>query len=357
MFRTGYIIDRRGDLIWFLGLPLFALCFALISQYALSAVAVLSIGLWIEYPHHFATFLRTYGLSDDWRRFRERLIVGPIIILSMTCLGLIYAPLSVALLSLMWNQQHFVMQLHGFTRIYDFKAKTGDASIGGWDFALNWVLYVNMFLASPLFTRLWARQLQKFDVIVTPETVDFVHVVSWSVFAGYLIAYGIHVVYALKSGNAVNPIKYLYIGLTYTVLYIVAWHTASVLVHAVANMIIHGIQYNVIVYWYLRRKVEQEGRKPSWVASLVRPGNTLAFVAIGVLYAVIYQVVRGRPLDEFSFGLFSFMTYSSKPLEISDQLMGSELVMVALLLLPGTLHLYFDSFIWKVRDKHVQGGL
>src|SRR5262245_40550660 len=151
MFRTGYITSPRGDLVWFLGLPIFALFFALASHHWLTAVALLSIALWIEYPHHFATFLRTYALEDDWLRFKERLIVGPIVLLTLALVGFAYAPITMALFVQIWNHQHFVMQLHGFTRIYDFKAKTGAPSTARWDFALNWVLFLTMFIAANIF--------------------------------------------------------------------------------------------------------------------------------------------------------------------------------------------------------------
>ena len=35
LFRSGYIVDRRQDYVWFLGLPIVALVFAFVSgQYA-----------------------------------------------------------------------------------------------------------------------------------------------------------------------------------------------------------------------------------------------------------------------------------------------------------------------------------
>ena len=79
MFQTGYIINPRQDYIWFIGLPLVALAAAIGSQNWLPFVALASINLWITIPHHFATWFRTYGLAEDWRRFKERRIIGPIV--------------------------------------------------------------------------------------------------------------------------------------------------------------------------------------------------------------------------------------------------------------------------------------
>ena len=51
-FKTGYILSPRADLVWFLGLPFFAVAVALGFQAWLPYVAVASINLWITIPHH-----------------------------------------------------------------------------------------------------------------------------------------------------------------------------------------------------------------------------------------------------------------------------------------------------------------
>src|SRR3990172_1630146 len=215
MFRTGYITSFRGGLVWFLGLPFIAVGLALGSQAWLPPIAMVSVALWIEVPHHFTTLLRTYGLTDDWSRFKDRLIIGPLVIVSMTVLGLCYAPLSVALLTSMWNQQHFLMQLHGFSRIYDFKARAGAPDSGKWDMALNWVLYGNMFLTAPLFVKMWLRELYRYHVPVSVEAVETLELLSWSATAVFLVLYAAYQVSSYRKGFALNPVKYLYILLTY----------------------------------------------------------------------------------------------------------------------------------------------
>lgn len=361
MFRTGYITTFRGDLVWFLGLPFFALAMAFASQTWLPPLAIVSVALWIEVPHHFTTFLRTYGLADDWQKFRDRLIIGPIVILSMTALGLVYAPLTVVLLTTIWNQQHFLMQLHGFTRIYDFKARTGAPDTGRWDMTLNWVLYGNMFLTAPLFVKLWIRELYRFNLPITAEAVRWIETLSWTGTIVFVLLYIAYQISSVRKGYAVNPVKFLFILISYGVLYIVAWNTASVLVHAITNTIIHGVQYNVIVYWYIRRKMEQTGTTKGFMATLVRPGNGIFFALFCLLYAVIYQLLSGRPLHHFGFGLVTLTSqYDAIPQLAIDRMnpqTGFEIFAIALLSLPGVLHLYFDSFIWKVRDAKVQRGL
>ena len=98
MFRTGYILNPRADSVWFLGLPFFAVALALGFQAWLPYVAVASINLWVTTPHHYATWVRSYGMPDVWEHFKARLIVGPVAIFSLTAAGLVWAPITLLLL-------------------------------------------------------------------------------------------------------------------------------------------------------------------------------------------------------------------------------------------------------------------
>ena len=93
MFRLGYIINPTADLVWFLGLPFLGVAFALACHQWLPAVAAASIGLWVTIPHHWVTWLRTYGLSEDWQRWKPQLIAGPLVIFGMALLGLFAVPM------------------------------------------------------------------------------------------------------------------------------------------------------------------------------------------------------------------------------------------------------------------------
>ena len=54
LIRSGYIIDRRQDYVWFLGLPLAALAFALVSGQYLPGAALAAIA-----------FMLLLGFADD----------------------------------------------------------------------------------------------------------------------------------------------------------------------------------------------------------------------------------------------------------------------------------------------------
>jgi hypothetical protein len=360
VWRVGYIVNRNADLLWFLTIPFLSLAIAFGCYAWLPAVALASITLWITIPHHFATWVRAYGLAEDRRRWIGPLTVGPILILALTILGLKWAPITVVLVAILWDKQHLLMQQHGLGRIYDFKARTGAKITGRFDLALNWVLFVNLFLTSPFFTPLWLRELYRLHLPLSVEAVRAIHATSWSITLGYLAVYCGHLVWLARRGFGLNPIKYLFLASTYFVWYYTAWHTASALVYAIAGQLMHGIQYIVISYYYTQKRSEQSGER-GWAAFLVRKGNVYAFLGMGVLYALIYQLLVSQPLNNFGFGVLyvqqSYDAVDRFGLASLTQSQAYDLFAAALVQVASLVHYYFDSFIWKVSDAKTRAGL
>jgi hypothetical protein len=361
VFRTGYILTRRLDLFWFLALPLLAAGVALASQRWLNSAALVTFGLWITVPHHFASWLRTYGIPQERRQWGDRLFAGPLVIFLMCLTGLKWAPITTAMLIILWDHQHSLMQQHGFARIYDFKGNTGAPSTGRFDLALNWVLFGNLLLTSPLFLPTFVRELYRLRLAVSLETVRSVVAVSWTVTAAYAVVYLAHVVWSLAKGHRINPVKYLFIASSYFLWYFCAWHTANVLVWGVAHRIMHGLQYSVIVYWYLRRQTQAGATQGRFVSRLVRPGNVALFIGIGLAYSVAFHTLTGGPIGGFLFGWTDFPSlYQAIPaLGLSEMTPGEGYAFVALAFADSfaLTHYYFDSFIWKVSDRRIQRGL
>ena len=357
MFQTGYIMSRRADLIWFLGLPFAAVLMALGAQRWLPFVAVASVNLWFTVPHHYATWVRTYGMPEDWQRFKERLLVGPVLIVLLTAAGLVWAPIT---LLLAWDHQHSIMQQHGFSRIYDFKAGTGLSGTGRFDLTLHWVLYSYMLLNAPMFRNLWIRELYKMDIPISAAFVETLLFASWIVVATYIPFYLWHLWKTVASGKAVNPIKYAFIGASYFLWYFAAWHTNSILLFAIAHRIMHGVQYMVMVYVFMERKADMKLSKPGFWTRVVGQGRLKWFLLGGGAYAILVQLLINRPLDEFGFGVVNFAPYQALPefgLAALDYTGGYELFSQTMLSAYAMTHYYVDSFIWKVRDKQVQSGL
>lgn len=360
MFKTGYILSPKADSVWFLGLPFAAVALALGFQAWLPYVAVASINLWVTTPHHYATWVRSYGMPEVWERFRTRLIVGPVAIFSLTAAGLIWAPITLLLLVSAWDHQHSIMQQHGFSRVYDFKAGTGVASTRRYDLALHWILYGNMFLQAPMFRFLWIRELHRMHVPISAGFVEGLLVASWVVVAVYAVVYLLHLRRTVRAGGSINPVKYAFIAASYFLWYYVAWHTNSILLYAVAHRVMHGVQYMVMVYAFMRRSAATGASRPGFWSRLVGSGRLRWFLILGGAYAVAFQLLINRPLDEFGFGVVNFAPYPAIPqfnIPALDYAGGYELWSQMMLYAYALLHYYVDSFIWKVRDKQVQEGL
>ncbi len=61
--HLGYIRNARADLVWFVALPFAAIAVALGFHHWLPYIAQASIAVWITVPHHYATWIRSYGLE------------------------------------------------------------------------------------------------------------------------------------------------------------------------------------------------------------------------------------------------------------------------------------------------------
>ena len=149
---------------------------------------------------------------------------------------------------------------------------------GRWDLALHWVLYSTMFLNAPMFRHLWIRELHRMQIPVSVDFVDVLLKISGVVFGTYLAFYAWHVWRTAAAGKHINPIKYAFIGSSYFLWYFAAWHTNSILLYAVAHRIMHGVQYMVIVYFFLRRKSEQDASQPGFWSRVVGQGRLRWFL-------------------------------------------------------------------------------
>jgi hypothetical protein len=361
MLQSGYVLSPRANFVWFLMLPFVAVLAGLAGQQWLPVTAAASVGLWITTPHHFATWLRTYGFSDEWERWKDRLLVGPFVIIALTMLGLVWSPLTVFLLVTLWDHQHSLMQQHGFARIYDFKARTGAPSTGRFDLLLHWILYGNLVAASPYWTQIWVFELYQWKLPVTAASVTTVHSISWLFTGGYLLLYTGHLIWSLRRGYRLNPVKYLFIIVSYFLWYFIAWRSTSPLLYMIAHRIMHGVQYDVIVYSYICRKVTNLQEAGKLMARVARPGNVALFVLLGLIYAVAFALLVGNELTDFGLGMLNFeVPYDSLPelgLGRVVDLSHYQIFATTMINAIAIVHYYFDSFIWKVRDTKIQAGL
>jgi hypothetical protein len=251
------------------------------------------------------------------------------------------------------------MQQYGFSRIYDYKAKTGGPSAARFDLALNWILYINLMIVSPLYSDFWIREIHRFGMLVSASDIRTVQDVSVMATAMFLVAYVVQLVRSVRAGRDLNPMKYLFLGSSYFLWYFTAWWWHSILVAKIAHLIMHGVQYIVISHSYMRRKSGSQGSFVGWLA---QPSCIPVFLLLCLFYAFLYQLITAQPLAVFGFGAIPFAAEYSAPIEslgkpgYTDR-QSYELFAALVIQGAASVHYYFDSFLWKVSDRRVQEGL
>lgn len=343
-FQRGYIIDARHDALWFLSLPFIAVTLAWGAHHYLPGGALVAITLWITVPHFLITGLRVYGSPAEFARWRERFVLSPILLVLFAFALAVYAPLTLVLLVTLWDHQHSLMQQYGFARIYDFKAKTGGPLAGKFDLYFNWVFFFNMVLVSPLFSTIWVRMLHEWRLPISASGVELVHQISWTVAIAYGLAYLGYMVWCLRRGYPLNPLKYLFLLSSYFLWYFTSFTSEYLMVYAVAHRLMHGIQYIAMIYCFNRNRVARTGGDSSLLTYLAKPGHFKIFLLLCAVSVLIWLALTEGAIRDLGFGLVGYS-------ENFDLFSYSLVSSVAL------IHYWFDAFIWKVRRPEVQQGL
>ena len=344
VLQVAYIIDRRNDILWFLALPFAAVLFAVFAQRNIPGGALVAVTLWITVPHFLLTGVRLYGSPVVFSRWRERLVWSPVLLIVFAFVLLKYAPLTLVLVIVLWDHQHSFMQQHGFARIYDRKAGAGSAATKNFDLAFNWVFFGNMLIVSPLFSTIWVRMLHEWRIPIEAETVSLVQSVSWTIAAIYGCVYVAHAVYCVRQGHPLNPLKYLFLLASYFLWYYTSFTSDYLMVYAVAHRIMHGVQYNVMIYYFNKHLAERDPDHPSLLAYLAQPQNLKVGILLCAACTVVWVVLTEGHLRDLGFGMLGFGV-------------DFDLFSFSLISSFAMLHYWYDAFIWKTRQPEIQRGL
>jgi hypothetical protein len=291
--------------------------------------------LLIDVAHVYATGFRVYLDTDEFKRRPWLYSLVPV-------LGL---ALGVALYSesdlLFWRALaylavfHFVRQQYGWVALY--RARAGERDRLG-----RWIDTSAIYMATVYPLIYWHAHLpRQFSWFVTNDFAAAPEIISrlaapvyWTV----MCAYAIKSLYLWAARGAINPGKDVVVITTAACWYagIVAFN--SDYAFTVTNVIIHGVPYLALIYWYGRaRLAESSGRGP---LRLFASGPAAFVLALWAL-AFIEEMLWDRSVWQERSWLFG------APWDVS----AIKVVLVPLLALPQITHYVLDGFIWRRKSN------
>ena len=230
---------------------------------------------------------------------------------------------------------HFIRQQYGWVMLY--RARVGERDQFG-----RWLDTVTIYLATLYPLIYWhahlPRQFWWFlenDFTATPALSWLEHLVRplyWAVLSVYMLRAALR----WLRGSAVNPGKDIVVITT-----AICWYTGIVVFNSdyaftVTNVIIHGVPYLALVYWYARSQRSRTGRSYRF---FVR--GPLSFLATLWVIAYVEELLWDRGVWHERAWLFG-----------SGWDIGMlKIFLVPLLALPQLTHYVLDGFIWRRKSN------
>jgi hypothetical protein len=285
--------------------------------------------LLFSFLHQPLTLALVYGSPERFRRHRKVFVWSPFVLLAAVAVGTQVSLTLVAAVGGLWNAEHTLMQRFGVTRIYGRK--------GGDDLGR---LEKPMLVSWLVFALVWVAADQRTPGLVARVGLDQVNASALATLhhvgglARLLLVPAGGVVAALaarwaraeradrarRAEFARNPAKHSYLLAT-------ALLFAVILIDPVAGFVAyvgaHAVEYFTVVHSALGRP---SGRAGVLERTVARSGRT------GFLAAYVGGVI----------GLLAVLDHWATPLEYT-------IVVLTL----GGLHIFYDGFIWKLRQPSV----
>jgi hypothetical protein len=233
---------------------------------------------------------------------------------------------------------HFVRQQYGWVALY--RAKAGERSTAG-----LWIDRLAIYLATIYPLVYWhshlPRQFWWFlegDFTRLPEIIETVlrpvYWIALSLYAGKSVYRGM-------TQKHFNPGKDIVVATT-----AVCWHVGIITFNSdyaftVTNVIIHGIPYFVLVYWYRWERTESKSTPRT------RGRRIAGFLGAVWLLAYCEELLWDTGVWHDRAWLFG----SLWPLD------GWSAVLIPLLAVPQITHYILDGFIWRRRSNEKFAGM
>jgi hypothetical protein len=290
--------------------------------------------LLIDVAHVWATAFRVYLDPAEVRRRLALYLLTPIIGLS---LGIalysesdIWFWRTLAYLAVF----HFVRQQYGWVALY--RARMNERGQLG-----KWIDTIAVYMATLYPLAYWHTNLPrefwwflKDDFAPLPTLVERV---LWPVYCLSLAVYFARSLYRWLIKREINPGKDIVVGTTALCWYLGIVALNSDYAFAVTNVIIHGVPYLALVYFYARRRREESNRVYRLLAR-----SPLIFLASLWVFAFVEELFWHRSVWHERTWLFGGAW---------DSLAEIKFIIVPLLALPQLTHYLLDGFIWRRRGN------
>jgi len=334
MIRSSYFIfSPLQDILFVLFTPLLILGTFAAARAGGWMDGLIAFGLALAVGHYLPGIVRAYGDRELFKRFRFRLIVVPLLLLSTT-IWFAYRDLhAVIFLQMLWGGWHWSMQTYGFARIYDAKAPAEARTpavldrllclmwFGTWMLSADPSAYLKTFYES-------GGPLLRASVVGLLTRGWFVATVALT------IVYVIHTLAAIRRGRVPNPLKFVFVALTFIYLS----HTTSMIDQPVVGLVMfeswHDIQYLAIVWLFNVNRGKRKEAGP-FIHFLFRP--KAIWIAAYVISCLAFGTLN------FAWHLFDNPVVAR--------------VVLSLVTATALLHYYLDGFIWRIREVETRDAL
>ena len=373
---TNWIIDKRTDLIWFIGGALGG--YLLMFMYAGLGWDMVTIWFfWVAFidsPHFFGTYSRTYLDKQEFKQRKKLLfwsllwfLAGPIAIFASY---LTYESGStgynipwILFTSFfgLWAYWHVVRQHYGFLALYKKKNKESVK----WDYYIDSsLLYGGLLLPFLVFivrfpetNALLAPVIGSIESVINIPVVDLVSWFTLSVIGALTICYLVRQVHIVKNGGKINLPKSLFL-LAVIPLHIYICFSDAVLAAGLLGFgafvtIFHDLQYHAIVWFHHKNRYKKAKDKSKFGLSAKLTKSLPRYILTAVMMGVIFRLIGCT--FEVHPGCIPFMVTSEKML-FAD--FGTDKLLQGLLLGFALHHYFLDQFIWRTsKDQELAKDL
>ena len=337
--QSKWLFSREVDLSVFLGSALLSLLllaigwqFGILNEESPDWTWITAV-LLIDIAHVWSTSFRVYFDAEEFKRrawlYTLVPVFGYLVGVALYSEGELVFWRALAILAVF----HFVRQQYGWVALY--RRKSGETSRWTW-----WVDAAAIYLATVYPLAFWMTNLpRKFEWFVANDFFALPALVETILFPIYVLALAAYFgksVYRYFAEGFLNIGKDIVVATT-----AICWYAGIVFFNSdyaftVTNVIIHGVPYFAIVYFYAKARRESAG-------GFYQKLSANWFVFLATLWALAYieELVWHRGVWHEKNWLFG----------ANWELGNLKPFLVPLLAIPQLTHYVLDGFIWRKKSN------